>query len=68
MNVSNSNGLNVHCRNIAFFQRGASFLKKMLSHRKKFLDIKKTAESFTYRNFQTNNQQYEKRVFLSVFF
>ena len=30
--------------------------------------IKKTAETLTYRNFQTNNPKYESRVFLRVFF
>ena len=31
-------------------------------------EIKKKAESLTYRNFQTSNPQYESRVFLCVFF
>ena len=52
----------------SIFSKGSKFIQKNVITQEKILDIKKTAESFTYRNFQANNPQYESRVFLSVFF
>ena len=51
----------------SIFSKGSKFFKKNVITQAKILDIKKTAESFTFRNFQTNYQQYESRVILSVF-
>ena len=52
----------------SIFPKGSKFIQKNVIIQAKILDIKKTAESFTYKNFQTNNPQYESRVFLCVFF
>ena len=52
----------------SIFPKGSKFIQNIFITQAKILDIKKTAESFTYRNFQTNNPQYESRVFLCVFF
>ena len=52
----------------SIFSKGSKFIQKNVITQEKILDIKKTAESFTYRNFQTNYPQYESRVILSVFF
>ena len=52
----------------SIFSKGSKFIQKYVITPANILDIKKTAESLTYRNFQTNNPQYESRVFLCVFF
>ena len=52
----------------SIFPKGSKFIQKYVITPANILYIKKTAESLTYRNFQTNNSQYESRVFLSVFF
>ncbi|SVE10535.1 uncharacterized protein METZ01_LOCUS463389 [marine metagenome] len=52
----------------SIFSKGSKFIQKNVITQAKILDIKKTAESFTYRNFQTNYLKYESRVILSVFF
>ena len=52
----------------SIFSKGGKFIQKNVITQAKILDIKKTAESFTYKNFQTNYPQYESGVFLSVFF
>ena len=48
--------------------KGSKFIQKYVITPANILDIKKKAESLTYRNFQTSNPQYESRVFLCVFF
>ena len=60
----------VECSNpeYSIFSNGSKFIQKNVITQAKILDIKKTAESFTYKNFQTNNPQYLSRGFLSVFF
>ena len=52
----------------SIFSKGSKFIQKNVITQAKILDIKKTAESFTYKNFQTNYPQYESGGFLSVFF
>ena len=52
----------------SIFSKVSKFIQKNVITQAKILDIKKKAESFTYKNFQTNNPQYESRVFLCVFF
>ena len=52
----------------SIFPKGNKFIQKHVITPAKILDIKKTAESLTYRNFQTNYPQYESSVILSVFF
>ena len=43
----------------SIFPKGSKFIQKYVITPANILDIKKTAESFTYRNFQTNYPQYE---------
>ena len=38
----------------SIFSKVSKFIQKNVITQAKILDIKKTAESFTYRNFQTN--------------
>ena len=52
----------------SIFSKGSKFIQKIVITQAKILDIKKTAESFTYKNIQTNYQQYESGGFLSIFF
>ena len=62
------NGVGFSFPEYSIFSKGSKFIQKNVITQAKILDIKKTAESFTYKNFQTNNLQYESRVFLRVFF
>ena len=52
----------------SIFPKGSKFIQKYVITPADILEIKKKAESSTYRNFQTNNMQYDSRVFLCVFF
>ena len=47
----------------SIFSRGIKFIKNNFITQAKILDIKKTAESFTYKIFQAINLQFESRVF-----
>ncbi len=47
----------------SIFSKGSKFIQKNVITQEKILDIKKTAESFTYKIFQANNLQFESRVF-----
>ena len=47
----------------SIFSKGSKFFKKNVITQEKIMDIKKTAESFTYKIFQANNLQFESRVF-----
>ena len=46
----------------SIFSKVSKFIQKNVITQAKILDIKKTAESFTYKNFQTNNPQYISRL------
>jgi len=50
-------------REYSIFSRGSKFIQNIFITQEKILDIKKTAESFTYKIFQANNLQFESRVF-----
>ena len=47
----------------SIFPKGSKFIQKYVLTPANFLDIKKTAESFTYKISQANNLQFESRVF-----
>ena len=47
----------------SIFSKGSKFIQKNVITQAKILDIKKTAESFTYKISQANNLQFESRVF-----
>ena len=52
----------------SIFPKRSKFIQKHVITPAKILDIKKTAESLTYRNFQANNPQYTTKLLVSVFF
>ena len=62
------NGVGFSFPEYSIFSKGSKFIQKNVIIQAKILDIKKTAESFTYKNFQKNNTQYVSGGFLSVFF
>ena len=52
----------------SIFSKVSKFIQKYVITPANILDIKKTAESLTYRNFQANNPQYTTKLLVSVFF
>ena len=52
----------------SIFPKGSKFIQKYVITPANILDIKKKAESLTYRNFQTNNPQYTTKLLMNVFF